>query len=152
MLHTRKLPPIKPPPYNNLHYSTIPWPSYRPLSLAIQWLLPILTHSERTGLFIYIFSMLQISNSPNSRIISNISLNFQSLQSINNFFEQQHEKYTPDQVQLVRTLAYQLDQTLEVLLTICKKLIQGMENLVKEWRMGTIQQEINKVERILVEI
>ena len=64
---TNKSPLIKLPPYNNLCYLTIPWPSYEPLSLGIQWLLPISTSSGRIGLFTFISNTQPINNSFNSK-------------------------------------------------------------------------------------
>ena len=45
---------IKLLPYNDSRYLTIPWPSCRPLSSGIQWLLPISTSSGRIGLYTFI--------------------------------------------------------------------------------------------------
>jgi len=89
--------------YNNLHYLTISWPSCRPLSLGIQWLLLILTFSGRTGLFTYISNTQPISDFFNSK---KISMSFHSLQSINTSYTLLQEEYNTHQTQMIRTLAY----------------------------------------------
>ena len=121
MPSTNKLPLIKLPPYNDSCYLTIPWPSCGLLSLGIQWLLLISTSSGRIGLFTFISNTQPINNSFNSRTISKISKSFHSLQSINTFYTLLHEEYNIYQTQIIRTLAYQLDLTLETVLTTHKK-------------------------------
>jgi len=103
---TNKSPLIKLPPYNDLRYLTIPWPSCGPLSLGIQWLLPISTSSGRIGLYTFISNIQLINDSFNSKTISRISKSFHSLQSINTFYTPPQEEYNTHQTQIIRTLAY----------------------------------------------
>ena len=147
-----KLPLMKLPPYNDLCYLTIPWPSYRPLLLGIQWLLPILTFSKRTGLFTYISNTQLISNFFNSKTISRISTSFHSLQSINTSYTLLQEEYNTHQTQTIRTLAYQLDLTLETLLTTHKKVTPAMINLLDAWKLAMPQKELDEIWMILMEI
>jgi len=129
-------PPINKSPlmklllYNDSCYLTIPWPSCGPLSLGIQWLLPISTFSGRTGLFTYISNTQPINDSSNSKTISRISMSFHSLQSINTSYTPPQEEYNTHQTQAIRTLVYQLDLTLETLLTTHKKATPAMMNLL----------------------
>jgi len=125
-----KLPLMKLPLYNNLRYLTIPWPSCGPLLSGIQWLLPILTFSGRTRLFTYISNTQPINDSSNSKTISTISTSFHSLQSINTSYTPPQEEYNTYQTQAIRTLAYQLDLTLETLLMTHKKATPAMMNLL----------------------
>ena len=147
-----KLPLMKLPLYNDLRYLTIPWPSCGPLSSGIQWLLPISTFSGRTGLFTYISNTQPINDSFNSKTISRISTSFHSLQSINTSYTPLQEEYNTYQTQAIRTLAYQLDLTLETLLTTHKKATPVMMNLLDAWKLATPQKELNKIWMILVEI
>ena len=98
-----KSPLMKLPLCNDSHYLTIPWPSCRLLSLGIQWLLPILTFSGRTGLFTYISNTQPISDFFNSK---KISMSFHSLQSINTSYTLLQEEYNTHQTQMIRILAY----------------------------------------------
>jgi len=147
-----KLPLMKLPLYNDLRYLTIPWPSCGPLSSGIQWLLPISTFLGRTGLFTYISNTQPINDSFNSKTISRISTSFHSLQSINTSYTPLQEEYNTYQTQAIRTLAYQLDLTLETLLTTHKKATPVMMNLLDAWKLATPQKELNKIWMILVEI
>ena len=149
---TNKSPLIKLPPYNNLCYLTIPWPSYELLSLGIQWLLPISTSSGRIGLFTFISNIQPINNSFNSKTISRISKSFYSLQYINTSYTLPHEEYNTQQTQAIRTLAYQLDLTLEILLTIHKKVTPAMTKLLNDWKLTTSQKELDEIWMILMEI
>jgi len=125
-----KSPLMKLPLYNDSCYLTIPRPSCGPLSLGIQWLLPISTFSGRTGLFTYISNTQPINDSSNSKTISRISMSFHSLQSINTSYTPPQEEYNTHQTQAIRTLVYQLDLTLETLLTTHKKATPAMMNLL----------------------
>ena len=138
--------------YNNLRYLTIPWPSCGPLSLGIQWLLPISTSSKRIRLFIFISNTQPINNSFNSKTISRISKSFHSLQSINISYTLPHEKYNTYQTQTIRTLAYQLDLTLETVLTAHKKVTPAIMKLLDNWKLAIPQKELDKIWIILIEI
>ena len=144
-----KSPLMKLPLYNDSRYLTIPWPSCEPLSSGIQWLLLISTFSGRTGLFIYISNTQLINNFFNSKTISRISMSFHSLQSINTSYTLLQEEYNTYQTQTIRTLAYQLDLTLETFLTTHKK---AMMNLLDAWKLATPQKELNEIWMILVKI
>jgi len=143
---------MKLPPYNDSRYLTISWPSCRPLSSGIQWLLPISTFSGRTGLFTYISNTQPINDSFNSKTISRISTSFHFLQSINTSYTLPQEEYNMHQTQAIRTLAYQLDLTLETLLTTHKKATLAMMNLLDAWKLATPQKELDEIWMILVEI
>ena len=143
---------MKLPLYNDSHYLTIPWPSCRPLSLGIQWLLPISTFSERTGLFTYISNIQPINDSFNSKTISRISTSFHSLQSINTSYTLPQEEYNTYQIQAIRTLVYQLDLTLETLLMTHKKATPAMMNLLDAWKLAMPQKELDEIWMILMEI
>jgi len=145
MPHTNKLLLIKLLPYNDLYYLTIPWPSCGPLSSGIQWLLLILTSLRRIGLSTYISNTQQINNSFNSKTISRISMSFHSLQSINTSYSPPQEGYNTHQIQAIRTLAYQLDLTLETLLMTYKKVTPAMINLLDAWKLATPQKELDKI-------
>jgi len=147
-----KLPLIKLPLYNDSCYLTIPWPSYGPLSSGIQWLLPISISSGRTRLFTYISNTQPINNSFNSKTISRISTSFHSLQSINTSYTPLQEEYNTHQTQAIRTLAHQLDLTLETLLTTHKKATPAMMNLLDAWKLATPQKELDEIWMILMEI
>ena len=124
-------------PYNDSRYLTISWPSCGPLSLGIQWLLLISTFLGRTGLFTYISNTQLISNSFHSKTISWISTSFHPLQSINISYTLPQEEYNTHQTQAIRTLTYQLDLTLEILLMTCKKPTLAMMNLLDAWKLAT---------------
>jgi len=145
MFFTNKSPLIKLPPYNNLYYLTIHWPSCRPLSLGIQWLLPILTSSGRTRLFTFISNTQPINNSFNSKTISRILKSFYSLQSINTFYTLLHKEYNIHQTQAIRTLAYQLDLTLETILTTHKKVTPTIIKLLDNWKLAIPQKELDEI-------
>jgi len=147
-----KLPLIKLPPYNDSRYLTIPWPSCRPLSSGIQWLLPISTSSGRIGLYTFISNTQPINDSFNSKTISRISKSFHSLQSINTSYIPPQEEYNTHQTQIIRTLAYQLDLTLETILTTHKKLTPAMTKLLNDWKLATPQKELDEIWMILMEI
>jgi len=152
MLLTNKSLLIKLFLYNDLRYLTISWPSYRPLLSRIQWLLPILTSSGRIRLFTFISNTQPINDSFNSRIISRISKSFYSLQSINTSYTLLHKEYNTHQTQTIRTLVYQLDLTLETVLTIHKKVTLAMMKLLNNWKLATPQKELDKIWMILIEI
>jgi len=116
MSPTNKSLLIKLPPYNDSRYLTIPWPSWEPLLSGIQWLLPISTSSGRIGLYTFISNTQPINDFFNSKTISRISKSFHSLQSINTSYTPLQEEYNIHQTQIIRTLAYQLDLTLEIVL------------------------------------
>jgi len=140
-----KLLLIKLPLYNDLCYLTIPWPSCRPLSLEIQWLLPILTFSERIGLFTFISNTQLINSFFNSKTISRILKSFYFLQSINTSYTLPYEKYNTHQIQIIRTLAYQLDLTLEIVLMTHKKVTPAMTKLLDNWKLAIPQKELDKI-------
>jgi len=96
--------------------------------------------------------MQQINAFTNFKAISKISISFQSLKSINNSYVPLQEKYSPNQIQTIRTLIYQLDLILETLLIIYKKIIQEMKGILDNWKLATSQQELDKIWIILVEI
>jgi len=108
--------------------------------------------SGRTGLFTYISNTQPINDSFNSKTISRISKSFQSLQSINTSYTPLQEEYNTHQTQTIRTLAYQLDLTLETLLTTRKKATPAMMNLLDAWKLATPQKELDEIWMILVEI
>jgi len=114
--------------------------------------LPISTFSGRTGLFTYISNTQPINDSFNPRTISRISKSFHSLQSINTSYTPPQEEYNTHQTQTIRTLAYQLDLTLETLLTTHKKVTPAMMNLLDAWKLATPQKELDEIWMILVEI
>jgi len=147
-----KLPLMKLPLYNDSRYLTILWPSCGPLSLGIQWLLLILTFSGRTGLFTYISNTQPINDSSNSKTISRISTSFHSLQSINTSYTLPQEEHNTYQTQAIRTLAYQLDLTLETLLMTHKKATPVMMNLLDAWKLAMPQKELDEIWMILMEI
>jgi len=147
-----KLPLIKLPPYNDLHYLTIPWPSCGPLSSGIQWLLPISISSGRIGLYTFISNTQPINNSFNFKTISRISKSFHSLQSINTSYTPLQEEYNTHQTQTIRTLVYQLDLTLETVLMTHKKLTPAMTKLLNNWKLATPQKELDEIWMILMEI
>ena len=149
---TNKSPLIKLSPYNDLCYLTIPWPSCRPLLSGIQWLLPISTSSGRIGLYTFISNTQPINDSFNSKTISRISKSFHSLQSINTSYTLPQEEYDTHQTQIIRTLAYQLDLTLETVLTTHKKLTPAMTKLLNDWKLATPQKELDEIWMILMEI
>ena len=139
-------------PFSNICYLTISWPSYGLLSSGIQWFLLILTYLGRIGLYTYIFNTQQINISTNFRAILKISMSFQFLKSINNSYVLLQEKYSPNQIQTIRTLTYQLDLILETLLTTCKKITQEIKRVLDNWRLAISQQKLDKIWIILVEI
>jgi len=96
--------------------------------------------------------MQQINAFTNFKAISKISISFQSLKSINNSYVPLQEKYSPNQIQTIRTLIYQLDLILETLLITYKKIIQEMKGILDNWKLATSQQELDKIWIILVEI
>jgi len=55
-------------------------------------------------------------------------------------------------MQAIRTLAYQLDLTLETLLTTHKKVTLAMMNLLDAWKLAMPQKELDEIWMILVEI
>jgi len=55
-------------------------------------------------------------------------------------------------MQAIRTLAYQLDLTLETLLTTHKKVTLAIINLLDAWKLTTPQKELDEIWMILVEI
>jgi len=112
----------------------------------------ISTFSGRTGLFIYISNTQPINDSFNSKTISRISTSFYSLQSINTSYTLLQEEYNTYQTQAIRTLVYQLDLTLETLLTTHKKVTPAMMNLLDAWKLATPQKELDEIWIILVEI
>jgi len=64
--------------------------------------------------------------------ISRISKSFHSLQSINISYTLPQEEYNTQQTQAIRTLAYQLDLTLEIVLTTHKKVTPAMTELLND--------------------
>jgi len=106
----------------------------------------------RENLFIYIFNIQPINDSFNSKTISRISMSFHSLQSINTSYTPPQEEYNTHQMQTIRTLAYQLDLTLETLLTTHKKVTPAMMNLLDAWKLAMPQKELDKIWMILMEI
>jgi len=112
----------------------------------------ISTFLGRTGLFTFISNTQPINNSFNSRTISRISKSFHSLQSINTSYTPPQEEYNTHQIQAIRTLAYQLNLTLETLLTTHKKATPAMMNLLNAWKLATPQKELDEIWMILVEI
>jgi len=112
----------------------------------------ISTFSGRTGLFTYISNTQPINNSFNSKTISRISTSFHSLQSINTSYTPPQEEYNTHQTQTIRTLAYQLDLTLETLLTTHKKATPAMMNLLDAWKLAAPQKELDEIWMILMEI
>jgi len=120
--------------------------------LGIQWLLLISTSSGRIGLFTFISNIQPINDSFNSRTISKISKSFHSLQSINTFYTPLHEEYNIYQTQIIRTLAYQLDLTLETVLTTHKKVTPAMTKLLNNWKLAIPQKELDEIWMILMEI
>jgi len=79
-------------------------------------------------------------------------MSFQFLKSINNSYVLLQEKYSPNQIQTIRTLTYQLDLILETLLTTCKKITQEIKRVLDNWRLAISQQKLDKIWIILVEI
>jgi len=79
-------------------------------------------------------------------------MSFQFLKSINNSYVLLQEKYSPNQIQTIRTLTYQLDLILETLLTTCKKITQEIKRVLDNWRLAISQQKLHKIWIILVEI
>ena len=115
---TNKSPLIKLPPFSNMCYLTIPWPSCGPLSSEFSsscWF----WHTQGELGFILTSSTGSRSMLPPT---SKISVSFQSLKSINNSYALLHKEYSHNQIQTIRTLTYQLDLMLETLLTTCKKI------------------------------
>ena len=55
-------------------------------------------------------------------------------------------------MQTIRTLAYQLDLTLETLLTTHKKATPAMMNLLDAWKLAMPQKELDEIWMILIEI
>ena len=53
---------------------------------------------------------------------------------------------------MIRTLVYQLDLTLETLLTTHKKVTPAMMNLLDAWKLTMPQKELDEIWMILVEI
>jgi len=114
--------------------------------------LPISTSSGRIGLYTFISNTQPINNSFNSKTISRISKSFHSLQSINTSYIPLQEEYNTHQTQIIRTLAYQLDLTLETVLTTHKKLTPAMTKLLNNWKLATPQKELDEIWMILIEI
>ena len=79
-------------------------------------------------------------------------MSFQFLKSINNSYVLLQEKYSPNQIQTIRTLTYQLDLILETLLTTCKKITQEIKRVLDNWRLAISQQKLDEIWIILVEI
>jgi len=79
-------------------------------------------------------------------------MSFQFLKSINNSYVLLQEKYSPNQIQTIRTLTYQLDLILETLLTTCKKITQEIKRVLDNWRLAISQQKLDEIWMILVEI
>jgi len=113
--------------------------------LGIQWLLLISTSSRRIGLYTFISNTQPINDSFNSKTISRISKSFHSLQSINTSYTPPQEEYNTHQTQIIRTLAYQLDLTLETVLTTHKKLTPAMTKLLNNWKLARSQKELDEI-------
>ena len=79
-------------------------------------------------------------------------MSFQFLKSINNSYVLLQEKYSPNQIQTIRTLTYQLDLILETLLTTYKKITQEIKRVLDNWRLAISQQKLDEIWIILVEI
>jgi len=79
-------------------------------------------------------------------------MSFHSLQSINTSYTLLQEEYNTHQTQTIKTLAYQLDLTLETLLMTHKKPTPAMMNLLDAWKLATPQKELDEIWMILVEI
>jgi len=79
-------------------------------------------------------------------------MSFQFLKSINNSYVLLQEKYSPNQIQTIRTLTYQLDLILETLLTTYKKITQEIKRVLDNWRLAISQQKLDEIWMILVEI
>ena len=84
--------------------------------------------------------------------ISRISKSFHSLQSINTSYTPPQEEYNTQQTQAIRTLAYQLDLTLETVLMTHKKVTPAMMKLLNDWKLTTPQKELDQIWMILMEI
>jgi len=79
-------------------------------------------------------------------------MSFYSLQSINTFYTLLQEEYNIYQTQVIRTLVYQLDLTLETLLMTHKKLTPVMMKLLDDWKLVISQKELDEIWMILVKI